>query len=68
MILKLWEELPNKIKLFLSNIVAAMLYFIAAKIGLLLAFEHNQVSPLWPPSGFAVACIFIFRNQLVPGI
>ncbi|TNF29094.1 MAG: hypothetical protein EP319_07725 [Deltaproteobacteria bacterium] len=68
MILNFWEELPNKLKLLVANIAVAIMYFVTAKIGLLLAFEHNQVSPLWPPSGLAVASIFLFRNKLVPGI
>jgi len=55
-------------KVLLGNLAFAIFYFFTAKLGLLLAFEHNQVSPLWPPSGLAVASIFICRNRYVPGI
>jgi integral membrane sensor domain MASE1 len=30
-------------------------YFVTAKLGLSLAFVAEQVTPVWPPSGLAVA-------------
>ncbi len=68
MTLKIWEDIPEKLRFLLLNIAVGFAYFITAQIGLKLAFEHSQVSPLWPPSGLAVAAIFLFRNKLLLGI
>ncbi len=48
--------------------LVAILYFLAARLGLLLAFEHKNVSPVWPPSGVAVAMLLFFRFRCWPGI
>ncbi|HAT30019.1 MAG TPA: hypothetical protein DCW29_03955, partial [Janthinobacterium sp.] len=36
-------------------LVFGLLYFGAARLGLLLAFANSNVSPVWPPSGIAFA-------------
>src|SRR5205823_892029 len=37
-----------------------IVYFLAARLGLLLAFHYKNVSPVWPPSGVALAALFVF--------
>src|SRR5262245_13894618 len=46
----------------------AAAYFASAKIGLGLAFVAEQVSPVWPPTGIALAAILIFGYRAWPGI
>lgn len=46
----------------------ALVYFVAAEIGLSFAFIHSNVSPVWPPSGVAIAAILIFGMRIWPGI
>ncbi|HEY3246046.1 MAG TPA: MASE1 domain-containing protein [Phycisphaerae bacterium] len=46
----------------------AALYFVAAKFGLSLAAVAPQVSPVWPPTGIALAALLIFGYRVWPGI
>ncbi|MBT3878942.1 MAG: PAS domain S-box protein [Candidatus Scalindua sp.] len=43
-------------------------YFILAKLGLLMAFKQTNASPVWPPTGFAIAVIFLWGYRVWPGI
>jgi signal transduction histidine kinase/ActR/RegA family two-component response regulator len=46
----------------------AVVYLAAAKLGLSLAFLVEQISPVWPPSGIALAAILLFGFRVWPGI
>ena len=46
----------------------ALLYFGAARLGLLLAFEDSNASPVWPPSGIAFAAVLLYGYRLWPAI
>ena len=46
----------------------AVLYFAAAKLGLSLAFIHGNVSPVWPPTGVALAALLLFGYRAWPGV
>jgi PAS domain S-box-containing protein len=46
----------------------AVAYFLSARLGLLLAFEHTNASPVWPPSGLAFAVVLILGYRTLPGI
>lgn len=46
----------------------AVVYFVAAKLGLSLAFIHANVSPVWPPTGVAVAALLLLGHRVWPGI
>lgn len=69
----------NRNKQFFANLMrkqsgvaitmsVAALYFFAARIGLLLAFEQTNASPVWPPSGLAFALALMFGRRVYPGI
>ena len=47
--------------IFVSIVV---IYYLAAKLGLALAFVHSSVSPVWPPTGFAMAAFYILGNRI----
>ncbi|MGW1051334.1 MASE1 domain-containing protein [Streptomyces sp. NPDC001118] len=44
------------------------LYYGSAKAGLLQQLVRNQVTPLWPPSGIAVASLLLRGPRVWPGI
>lgn len=52
----------------LGRVLIAGVYFSAAKLGLMLAAVHPSASPVWPPTGIAIATLLLFGNRLWPGI
>jgi diguanylate cyclase (GGDEF)-like protein len=48
--------------------ILAVVYFVAGKLGLRLAFVHPSASAVWPPSGIALAAMLIFGRGVWPGI
>ncbi|HEU5239575.1 MAG TPA: MASE1 domain-containing protein [Pyrinomonadaceae bacterium] len=56
---------PRNIGLVL---LVAILYFLGAKLGLSLAFTNASVSPVWPPTGIAIALVLWFRYRALPGV
>ena len=49
-------------------LVATIVYFGVAKLGLSLASVNTNVSPVWPPTGIAIASLLIFGWRLWPAI
>jgi len=48
-----WRAMTLKI------VLLALLYYGAASSGLLLAFEHSNATPVWPPSGIAFGALLL---------
>lgn len=46
----------------------ATIYYLAARLGLLLAFAETNATPVWPPSGIAFAALLLFGYRAWPGI
>ena len=46
----------------------AAVYFAAGKLGLRLAFLHVSASPVWPPTGIALAALLLLGTRVWPGI
>jgi integral membrane sensor domain MASE1 len=46
----------------------ALVYFLAGKLGLQLAFVHQSATAVWPPTGLALATLLVFGYWLWPGI
>jgi diguanylate cyclase len=44
------------------------LYFGAAKAGLALAFANQSVTSIWPPTGLALAALFIWGYRMWPAV
>jgi PAS domain S-box-containing protein len=54
---------------YLTQVLAlAVVYFVAAKIGLALAFETPQVTAIWPPTGIALIALLLFGPRVWPGV
>jgi len=49
-------------------ILLSGIYFLSAKFGLSLAFEQANTSPVWPPTGIAIAALLYFGWRVWPGI
>ena len=49
-------------------LAVAAVYFAAAKLGLSLAFLHVSVSPVWPPTGIAIAAVLWLGYRISPAI
>src|SRR5579862_7621050 len=50
------------------SLVIAVVYFVAAKLGLKLAFENASITAVWPPTGIAIAASILFGTRIWPGI
>src|SRR5262245_48261158 len=55
-----------------SDVVALLLvglaYFTFAYLGLRLASINPSATPVWPPTGFAIAAILLWGNRIAPAI
>jgi hypothetical protein len=45
-----------------------IIYFIASKLGLMLASLHASASPVWPPAGIALAALLLLGYRAWPAI
>jgi signal transduction histidine kinase/CheY-like chemotaxis protein len=52
----------------LALVTLTVLYFLAGKLGLRLAFVHASASPVWPPAGIALAAVLLFGYGVWPAI
>ena len=62
---------PEKDRLWRASttmVGLAAVYFAAAKLGLLLAFVNPSATPVWPPTGIALAAFLIFGARVWPAI
>ena len=50
------------------SLLVAIVYFAGAEFGLSLASIHKNVTPIWPPTGVAIAALLIFGRRVWPGI
>src|SRR6266568_5968028 len=48
--------------------IVTIVYFIAGKLGLSLAFLHASASPVWPPAGIALAVLILLGYRIWPAI
>src|SRR5882672_11485886 len=63
------DAMKNKWFRPLAQLLAvAVVYFATAKLGLSLAFLNASVSPVWPPTGVAIAVVFWLGYRAVPGV
>ena len=52
----------------LPCLLVAGAYWLGARAGLSLALVKNQVTPLWPPTGIALAALWWTRGRAWPGV
>jgi signal transduction histidine kinase len=49
-------------------LVLAVIYHLAVRVGLMMAYVQANTSPVWPPTGIGLAALLIFGFRLWPGI
>ena len=59
---------PTRTTRLVPVLLTAAVYLVAARLGLLLAFQHTNVSPVWPPTGVALAAVLVAGSRVWPGI
>ncbi len=50
------------------TLAVAAVYYAGAQLGLLQELVRGQVTPLWPPTGIALACLLLLGPRSWPGI
>ena len=62
------KEVKN-IGIYLLKIsLLAIIYHLAARLGLSMAYVQANTSPVWPPTGISIAALLLFGTNLWPGI
>ncbi|MFF7489198.1 MASE1 domain-containing protein [Streptomyces luteogriseus] len=64
------QDLRTPVVVALQTLAVAACYYGSARLGLLreLVVEGAVVTPIWPPTGVAVACLLLFGLRCWPGI
>ena len=58
----------TKLPGFALGALAALIYFVVAKLSLFFAFEQANTSALWPASGLAVGGLVVFGLRFWPAV
>lgn len=61
-------KLPPALKHILVLVSVGVAYTLAGKFGLSLALINPSASPVWPPTGIALASLLIFGYRVYPAI
>ena len=62
------RALPVALRYVIVLTVLAACYFAAARVGLVLRVYYGDITPLWPPSGIAVALLWRYSLRWWPVI
>ena len=49
-------------------LAVSIIYYLAARFGLTLGFKGTNASPVWPPTGIALAAVVLFGFRVWPGV
>ena len=64
-----WRAQAGRLALYLAALlVVSGAYFVLAKLGLRLASINPSASPIWPPTGLALAAVLLGGPRLWPAI
>lgn len=58
----------SKYPKYLIIFVIAIIYFLAGRLGVALAMPGTNITPVWPPSGIALAAVLLLGHQALYGI
>jgi signal transduction histidine kinase len=62
------KEADTPFSLLFKIVALAILIHLAARLGLKMAYVQSNTSPVWPPTGIALAALLIFGYRLWPGV
>jgi signal transduction histidine kinase len=57
-----------RVRYVLELVALGLAYFVFAKIGLALASIHPSATPIWPPTGLAIAAVMLRGYRVWPAI
>ena len=60
--------LRRRLSAVTTFVVLTLVYFVAGKLGLKLAFLQASASPVWPPAGIALGALLVFGYRTWPAI
>jgi signal transduction histidine kinase len=58
----------RRLRTALTAGLLAVVYFVAGKLSLKLAFLYASASPVWPPAGIALAALLLLGHRVWPAI
>jgi len=61
-------DVEDRQKNLLTIGVLAVVYFLAGKLGLSMAFVHPSSTAVWPPTGIALAAFLTLGTRVWPGV
>jgi signal transduction histidine kinase len=61
-------KLPVLRSVDFNILLVALLYYLSAELGFILAFNDQALLPFWPPAGIALAMIILYGRGVWPGI
>ena len=63
-----FRSLPNWLLHWMAVALLATVYYSTAELGRFLASTPDNVTPVWPPDGFALAAVLLLGYRVWPGI
>jgi PAS domain S-box-containing protein len=64
----LGRGVPGPRRTWLAFAAVAVAYIASAKVGLELSVAHGVITPVWPPTGIALAALLLFGPRLWPAV
>jgi two-component sensor histidine kinase len=61
-------DFRNPLRYIVEIIAISLIYYLVAKLSLALASVHPSATPIWPPTGLALAAVLLFGYRIWPGI
>src|SRR3989442_2346151 len=59
---------PQILRTAVAVVIVAAVYYATARWGLRLAFVNPSATPVWPPTGIALAALLVLGYRVWPGI
>src|SRR4051794_36603779 len=63
-----WLALSRSHRHVVAFVAVAVSYYLGARLGLHLSLVEDNVTPLWPPTGIAVAAFLLFGRSMWPAV
>ena len=59
---------PDPVRHIGALVLVGAAYYLGARLGLSLSLVEHNVTPLWPPTGIAVAAFLLLGRSMWPGV
>jgi two-component sensor histidine kinase/integral membrane sensor domain MASE1 len=61
-------DFHNPLRYIVEIIAISLIYYLVAKLSLALASVHPSATPIWPPTGLALAAVLLLGYRIWPGL